>query len=41
MINDIPADRVDEIKADPKFQTVTWFPLNWDFVNLNHDFRAV
>ncbi|MDB5541265.1 MAG: transporter substrate-binding protein [Devosia sp.] len=39
MINDIPADRMDEIKADTKFQTVTWFPLNWDFVNLNHDFE--
>jgi ABC-type transport system substrate-binding protein len=39
MINDIPADRMEEIKADTKFQTVTWFPLNWDFVNLNHDFE--
>lgn len=39
MINDIPADRMEEIKADPAFQTVTWFPLNWDFVNLNHDFE--
>ncbi|MET0429620.1 MAG: ABC transporter substrate-binding protein [Microvirga sp.] len=39
MINDIPADRMDEIKRDSKFQVVTWFPLNWDFVNLNHDFE--
>jgi ABC-type transport system substrate-binding protein len=39
MINDIPADRIDAFKKDAKFQTVTWFPLNWDFVNLNHDFE--
>ncbi len=39
MINDIPADRMEEIKGDATFQTVTWFPLNWDFVNLNHDFE--
>ena len=39
MINDIPADRIAEIKADPKFQVLTWFPLNWDFVNLNHEFE--
>jgi ABC-type transport system substrate-binding protein len=39
MINDIPADRMKEVKGDPKFQVTTWFPLNWDFVNLNHDFE--
>jgi ABC-type transport system substrate-binding protein len=39
LINDIPADRIDKFKSDPKFQTVTWFPLNWDFINLNHDFE--
>ena len=39
MINDIPADRIAEIKADPKFQVLTWFPLNFDFVNLNHEFE--
>jgi ABC-type transport system substrate-binding protein len=39
MINDIPADRIAEIKGDPKFQVVSWFPLNWDFVNLNHEFE--
>ena len=39
MINDIPADRVSEIEKDPKFQVLKWFPLNWDFVNLNHDFE--
>jgi ABC-type transport system substrate-binding protein len=37
MINDIPADRMKEVKGDPKLQVLTWFPLNWDFVNLNHD----
>ncbi|MEM7645109.1 MAG: ABC transporter substrate-binding protein, partial [Pseudomonadota bacterium] len=36
MINDIPADRVAEIEADPDLQVVKWFPLNWDFVNFNH-----
>ena len=41
MINDIPADRMKEVKSDPKFQVLTWFPLNWDFVNMNHDYRAV
>jgi D-galactose transport system substrate-binding protein len=39
MINDIPLDRVAEIEGDSNFQVVTWFPLNWDFVNLNHDFE--
>ena len=39
MINDIPADRMKEVKSDPKFQVQTWFPLNWDFVNLNHEFE--
>jgi ABC-type transport system substrate-binding protein len=39
LINDIPADRIKEIKGDAKFQVKTWFPLNWDFVNLNHDFE--
>ena len=38
LINDIPADRMKEVKSDPKFQVLTWFPLNWDFVNMNHDF---
>jgi len=38
MINDIPADRTKEVKGDPKLQVLTWFPLNWDFVNLNHEF---
>lgn len=39
MINDIPADRVAEIEGDDAFQVVAWFPLNWDFVNFNHDFE--
>ncbi len=39
MINDIPADRMSEIKKDPAFQVLTWFPLNFDFVNMNHDFE--
>ena len=39
MINDIPADRMKEVKGDAKFQVQTWSPLNWDFVNLNHEFE--
>ncbi len=39
MINDIPADRVAEIKGDANFVVREWFPLNFDFVNLNHDFE--
>ena len=38
LINDIPADRMKEVKADGKLQVLTWFPLNWDFVNMNHDY---
>ena len=39
MINDIPADRIEEIKRNSKLQVRTWFPLNWDFVNFNHEFE--
>lgn len=39
MINDIPADRIAEIEADENFQVLTWSPLNWDFVNFNHEFE--
>jgi ABC-type transport system substrate-binding protein len=35
MINDIPADRVADIEGNANLQVVKWFPLNWDFVNLN------
>ncbi len=38
MINDIPLDRVGEIQADPNLQVKTWYPLNFDFVNMNHTF---
>ena len=36
MINDIPLDRVADLEEDGEIQVVTWFPLNWDFVNFNH-----
>ncbi len=36
LINDIPLDRVDELKKDPEFQVLTWFPLSWAFLNFNH-----
>ncbi len=39
MINDIPLDRMAEIEGNDKFQTLAWFPLNFDFVNFNHDFE--
>ena len=39
MINDIPADRITEIEGDDSLQVVSWFPLNWDFVNFNHEFE--
>lgn len=39
MINDIPADRMSEIKSNSDLQTITWFPLNWDFINFNHNFE--
>lgn len=39
MINDIPLDRMSEFEGNDDFQTVAWFPLNWDFVNFNHDFE--
>ena len=37
LINDIPADRMAEVSDDPDLEVRTWFPLNWDFVNFNHD----
>ena len=39
MINDIPLDRVTELQGDATLQVKTWFPLNFDFVNLNHTFE--
>jgi peptide/nickel transport system substrate-binding protein len=39
VINDIPADRVEETKKNPKLQTLSWFPLNFDFLNMNHAFE--
>lgn len=39
MINDIPLDRVAEIAGDASLQVKTWFPLNFDFINMNHTFE--
>ena len=39
MINDIPLDRVTELQGDAALQVKTWFPLNFDFVNMNHTFE--
>ncbi len=39
MINDIPLDRVKELQGDATLQVKTWFPLNFDFINLNHTFE--
>ena len=41
MINDIPPDRMTEIEGDAKLQVYNWFPLNFDFLNMNHTFDAV
>jgi peptide/nickel transport system substrate-binding protein len=38
MINDIPLDRMAEIEGNDDFQTLAWFPLNFDFLNFNHEF---
>ena len=39
MINDIPLDQVDDLKKDASLQVKTWFPLNFDFINLNHTYE--
>lgn len=39
MINDVPLDRVAEIEDEKKLQLLKWFPLNFDFINMNHDFE--
>lgn len=39
LINDIPADRVGEIEGTATLQTLKWFPLNFDFLNFNHDYE--
>lgn len=39
MINDIPLDQVGDLKKDASLQVKTWFPLNFDFVNMNHTFK--
>ena len=39
MINDIPLDRVGELQGDAAVQVKTWFPLNFDFINMNHTFE--
>jgi peptide/nickel transport system substrate-binding protein len=39
LINDIPADRVDETSRNSALQTLKWFPLNFDFLNMNHKFE--
>jgi ABC-type transport system substrate-binding protein len=36
LINDIPLDRVANVKKDPKLQVLSWFPLCWAFLNFNH-----
>ncbi|QBY02457.1 ABC transporter substrate-binding protein [Rhodophyticola sp. CCM32] len=36
-INDIPSERMQEVIDDADIQVVTWAPLNFDFINFNHD----
>lgn len=35
LINDIPPDRVEEVEGNAKLEVLKWYPLNFDFVNLN------
>ena len=37
LINDIPLDRVDQLKGDDSLQVITWYPLSWAFLNFNHN----
>ncbi len=37
MINDIPAERIASVENDADTQVLTWAPLNFDFVNFNHN----
>ena len=37
VINDLPADRVATVGQDSRLHTLSWFPLNFDFLNMNHD----
>jgi len=39
VINDIPAHRVEAVGKDAKLQTLSWFPLNFDFLNMNQAFE--
>ena len=39
VINDIPADRVATVSKNAKLQTFDWFPLNFDFLNMNHKYE--
>ncbi len=36
IINDLPLDRVNQLKKDDDLQISTWFPLSWAFLNFNH-----
>lgn len=36
LINDIPLDKISQVKKDPKLRVHSWFPLSWGFVNFNH-----
>ena len=37
LINDIPAERILQVEGDSNLQVRTWAPLNFDFVNFNHN----
>jgi ABC-type transport system substrate-binding protein len=39
LINDIPTDRIDEIKADKNLEVLSWSHGVFDFVNLNYKFE--
>lgn len=37
LINDIPAERIAQVEGDSNLQVRTWVPLNFDFINFNHN----
>jgi ABC-type transport system substrate-binding protein len=39
MIDNVPPDRIKSVEAEGKVQVYKWFPLNFDFLNLNHTFE--
>ena len=39
MIDDVPPDKMSVVEGDGKLAVFKWFPLNFDFFNMNHEFE--